>query len=70
MGYKASSTVLHPTVRSNSRYSKIRSRPQSQTNIEGIEEADEAIGNLEKLDSLSPSDLNRIKIDMAGEVYK
>ena len=60
---------MHPTVRSNSRYSRIRSRPQSQTNIEGIQEADEGgAAGLDKLDSHSPSDLNRIKLEMTGEV--
>jgi hypothetical protein len=68
VGYKASTTVLHPTIRSNSRYSRIRSRPQSQTNIEGIQEADEITGNLEKVDSNSPTDLNRVKLDVNAEV--
>lgn len=66
VGYKAPTTVVHPTVRSNSRYSRIRSRPQSQTNIEGIQEADEAA--LEKLDSHSLTDLNRIKLEMTADV--
>lgn len=41
----------------------MRSRPQSQTNIEGIQEADEAISTMEKLES-EPAELNKIKIEV------
>jgi hypothetical protein len=55
-------------LRTNSRYGRIRSRPQSQTNIEGIQEADEAISTMEKLES-EPADLSKIKLEV-GQTEK
>lgn len=43
------SIPLGPTTRSNSRFSRMRSRPQSGANIQGIDEAEEFGENLEKV---------------------
>ena len=62
VGYKAQPVlpVIH-TARAGSRFSKMRSRPQ--TAITGIEEMDEK-NLLENLKSESPTELNKINLDI------
>lgn len=61
-------TPVLPTNRANSRFGKIRSRPQTSFE-EGIQELDERLlmANLEK--SESPTDLQKIKIDINEVLY-
>ena len=69
VGYKSSSSIpLAPTARANSRYSRIRSRPQSEQNIQGIDEADELNNSDHHKTADSPNELNRAKLDANNEV--
>ena len=69
VGYKSSSSIpLAPTARANSRYSRIRSRPQSEQNIQGIDEADELNNSDHYKTPESPNELNRTKLDTNNEV--
>ena len=63
MGYKSQPAIpiIH-TTRTGSRFSKMRSRPQ--TAITGIEEMDEKNLPLENLKSDSPTELNKINLDL------
>ncbi len=56
-------------TRSNSRFSRMRSRPQSQANIQGIDEAEE-FANSEEAVAESSHELNKAKLDIHNEVYK
>jgi hypothetical protein len=66
VGYKTPSAIpVMVTNRTNSRFSRMRSRPQ--TGIQGIEEIDEkSILALENLKSESPTELNRINVDVTN----
>ena len=63
IGYKSSISVPLPhTTRAGSRFSRIRSRPQ--TAIQGIEEIDEKGTDIEKQGSDSPTDLTKVNLNL------
>jgi len=71
VGYKSSSTLpLGPTTRSNSRFSRMRSRPQSGVNIQGINEVDE-FGDHTVASNIEPEmftqELNKSKLEIHNE---
>lgn len=70
VGYKAQTLQpLAPTTRSNSRFSRMRSRPQTGVNVQGIEETEEN-GDLldnppaDQFASESINELNKTKLDI------
>ena len=70
VGYKAQTLQpLAPTTRSNSRFSRMRSRPQTGINVQGIEETEENGDLLDKppadqFSSESINELNKSKLDI------